>query len=153
MSGVVPVCELMHVFPFLMQKKVKRIEELDRVREAESGRSQEGRQRLQRLQQEAVAGAQTVSDRPADAASEVVRLQDQVAHFQAQLATKASEGGPCHSGLPRRQFAEESVEERSSPTRRFHVPVEELIQWINASPTSRTPSRQALQPKSAGWQV
>ena len=69
---------------------------IERVREAETRRLQEGRQRLQRLQQEAVAGALTVSDRPAapDVASEVVRLQDHVAHFQAQLA-KASEGVPA----------------------------------------------------------
>ena len=65
-----------------IERTVKRIEELDRARETESGRLQEGRQRLQRLQQEAAAGAQTVSNRSAapDVASEAVRLQDQVAH-------------------------------------------------------------------------
>ena len=94
------------------------------ARNTESRRLQEGRQRLQRLQQEAVAGAPTVSDRPAapDMASEVVRLQDQVAHLQAQLATTVLEGVPATVGVPRRQCAGESIEERSSPTRRFHVP-------------------------------
>ena len=47
-----------------IERTVKRIKELDRVRETESRRLQEGRQWLQRLQQEAVAGAPTVSDRP-----------------------------------------------------------------------------------------
>ena len=63
-----------------VERTVKRIEELDRAREAESGLLQEGRQRLHRLQQEAAAGAQTVSNRPAlpDVASE-----DQVARRQA----------------------------------------------------------------------
>ena len=114
---------------------MRRIEELDRVREAESGRLQEGRQRLQRLQQEAVAGAQTVSDRPAapDAASEVVRLQDQVAHLQAQLATRVSEGVHATVVCP-----DDNV--RESPSKKGRVRPEdfmcqtvgEFIQWINA---------------------
>ena len=48
------------------------------------------------------AGSLQMQDRPAtpDVASEVVRLQDQVPHLQAQLATRASEG-VLPSGLPR----------------------------------------------------
>ena len=67
--------QVIHCQQFI-EPTVKRIEELDKVREAESRRLQEGRQRLQRLQQEAVASAPTVSDRPAapHVASEVVRL-------------------------------------------------------------------------------
>ena len=105
------------------------------MRAAESGRLQEGRQWLQRLQQEAVAGAQSFSDRPTapDAASEVVRLQDQVAHLQAQLATRASEGVHATVVCP-----DDIV--RESPSKKGRVrpedfmcqTVEELIQWINA---------------------
>ena len=62
-------------------------------------------------------------DRPAapDAASEVVRLQRSGCPPPGTVGNKGFRRGPCHSGLPRRQCAGESIEERSSPTRRFHV--------------------------------
>ena len=111
-----------------IERIVKRTEELHRVREAKSRRLQEGRQRLHRLQQEAITGAPTVSDRPAalDVDSEVVRLQDQVAHFQAQLATRASEG------VRATVVVQESLSKkgRVRPEDFMCQTVEELIQWI-----------------------
>ena len=63
-----------------------------------------------------------IASRPPDVASEVVRLQNQVAYLQAQMATKGSERVHATVVCPRRQCTGESVEERSSPTRRFRVP-------------------------------
>ena len=67
-----------------------------------------------------------------------------------KVGNKGFRRGPCRIGLPRRQCAGESVEERSSPK------ISCARQWRSSfsgstrgSPTSRTPSPQAMQPKSA----
>ena len=89
-----------------IERTVKRIEELDKMRKTQSRRLQEGRQRLQRLQQEAVAGAPTVSDllTALDMASEVVRLQD-----PGTIGNEGFRRFLSQSSLPRRQCAGESL--------------------------------------------
>ena len=94
--------------------------------EAHRGAGQSARSRVQTVagraatvvQQEVVAGVPIVSDRPTvpHVTSEVVRLQDQVAHLQAQWATRVAE----------------SKKGRVRPEDFMCQTVEELIQWIDA---------------------
>ena len=96
-----------------IDRTVKRMNELDRVREVEAARLQEARDRLQQLQQEpAVAHTTAPPVGVSDASPEVAQLRGMVSQLQAQLAKR--EGGLAGQAMD--EVVQESP--RANPTKR-----------------------------------
>ena len=109
---------------------MKRVDELDRLREVESVRLQEARDRLQQLQQEAAAPHATAPPVGVlDATPEVAHLGGMVSQLQAQLAK--CEGGIAGSAMDG-AIQESPTKKRPRPECFVSLTVEELIEWMGA---------------------